>query len=123
MAPFAQRPTVVLVLAAGLCLLSVGLCLIPPAVSSNGVTASHQFAQARRDFRRHATLEVNETAREQSARAEASALALAHPAVIPVAAPAFAAAVSDLAGSVLPDRLLLRPRAAASRPSGDDDAS
>jgi len=122
MAAFAQRPTAVLVLAAGLCLLSVGLCLISPAVSANGLTASHQLAQARREFRRQATLEVTETRWDHSASAEASAAALAHPAPIPVAAPAFAASVPDLVGSAPPHRLLLRPRA-VSRPSGDEVAS
>ena len=123
MVPFAQRPTAAFFLVLGLSFLSVGVCLISPAIGANGVTASHQFAEARRQFRRQATLEVNETRWDHSASAEASAPALAHPAPIPIGAPAFAASVPDLVGSVLPHRLLLRPRAVASRSSGDDIAS
>ena len=66
MVPFAQRPTAVFLLVLGLSFLSVGVCLISPAVSANGLTASHQLAQARREFRRNATLEVNETRWDQS---------------------------------------------------------
>ena len=123
MAAFAQRPTVVLVLAAGLSLLSVGLCLISPAVSADGVTASHQLAQARRDFRRHATLEVTETRWAPAAVAEAGESGLAYPVAISVAARVLPASVPDLVGSALPRRLLMRPRSVVSRPSGDDAAS
>jgi len=123
MVPFAQRPTAVFLLVLGLSFLSVAACLISPAVSANGLTASHQLTQARREFRRNATLEVNETRWDQSVRDEAGAPALADAAPIAVAALASAASVPDFAGSAPPHRLLLRPRAVVSRTSGDDVAS
>ena len=118
MTAFAQRPTAVLLLAAGLSLFSLGLCLIAPAVSANGITATHQLAQARRELRREATLEVAGDATVRACRPQPSERV--SPALQDAPVPAALDRAEALRIAEPPRRLVLHLKVASSPKSEDD---
>jgi hypothetical protein len=122
-AALAKRPVAIVLLVAGFALLSLGICLIPPAVNANGVTAAHQLAEARREFRRQATLEVPQAGSTQPSRA-AIGERLSPAALAGLYQPPIHPADSlQTTAPRTPRRLLLRPKFIASRSSGGDPIS
>lgn len=115
-----KRAAAVLFIAAGLSLVSLGLCLITQPVYVGGIAAAHQLAQARRDFRRHATMEVAETASIRAGSVEAREPAIFQ--ALPTLSEALVlrAAVQAVANPSTPRRFLLRRKPAPSGASADD---
>jgi hypothetical protein len=122
MAYLPKRAWVLLFVATGLSLISLALCLSAPPVRADGIAAAHELAHARREFRRHATLEVAETTSGQVAPSESSEPAGFRP-TTPAIAFVLRQNVPGVANSSPPRRLLLRPKAASSRSSADDPIS
>jgi short-subunit dehydrogenase involved in D-alanine esterification of teichoic acids len=110
-----KRSAAILFVAAGLSIVSLGLCVMR-AAQAQGISASHKLAHNLREFQRQANLQVPEMAPRESDQAQTS-----EPARLEAAEPAAPASGPEAARDNRPfRRLLLRPKTTSSPSNGDD---